>query len=71
MKIKNKNVLSCLRHILASIRLAEYTNPEIQVNSKEILNKNYTMVNSILIATSERPEVKLIGEFIQKIQTIH
>ena len=42
-----------------SSRLAEYTNPEIEVNGKEVLNKNYTIVNSILIATSERPEVKI------------
>ena len=42
-----------------SSRLAEYTNPEIQVNDKEVLNKNYTIVNSVLIATSERPEVKI------------
>ena len=42
-----------------SSRLAEYTNPEIDVKNKEILNKNYTIVNSILIGTSERPEVKI------------
>ena len=42
-----------------SSRLAEYTNPEIQVYGKEVLNKNYTIVNSVLIATSERPEVKI------------
>ena len=42
-----------------SSRLAEYTNPEIQVNGKKVLNKNYTIVNSVLIATSERPEVKI------------
>ena len=42
-----------------SSRLAEYTNPEIEVNSKEVLNKNYTIVNSLLIATSNRPEVKI------------
>ena len=42
-----------------SSRLAEYTNPEIQVNGKEVLNKNYTIVNSLLKATSERPEVKI------------
>tara|TARA_Y100000768_G_C23663682_1_gene534386 strand:+ start:54 stop:644 length:591 start_codon:yes stop_codon:yes gene_type:complete len=42
-----------------SSRLAEYTNPEIDVKSKEVLNKNYTIVNSILIGTSERPEVKI------------
>ena len=31
-----------------SSRLAEYTNPEIDVFGKEILNNNYTIVNSIL-----------------------
>ena len=40
-------------------RLAEYSNPEIQVNSKKILNKNYTMVSSILVATAKRPEVNI------------
>ena len=42
-----------------SSRLAEYTNPEIEVKNKKILNKNYTIVNSILIATEDRPEVKI------------
>ena len=40
-------------------RLAEYSNPEIEVISKKKLNKNYTMVSSILIATEQRPEVKI------------
>ena len=40
-------------------RLAEYTNPEINVFAKEILNKNYTIVNSLLKGTSDRPEVKI------------
>tara|TARA_B100000965_G_C19262950_1_gene613812 strand:- start:45 stop:635 length:591 start_codon:yes stop_codon:yes gene_type:complete len=42
-----------------SSRLSEYTNPKIKVQGKKILNKNYTMVNSLLIATSERPEIKI------------
>ena len=42
-----------------SSRLAEYTNPEIDVFAKQVLNKNYTIVNSILKATSERPEIKI------------
>ena len=42
-----------------SSRLAEYSNPEIQVNSKEKLNENYTMVSSILVATDQRPEIKI------------
>ena len=42
-----------------SSRLAEYTNPEIEVKSKEVINKNYTIVNSTLKATEERPEIKI------------
>jgi len=42
-----------------SSRLAEYSNPEIEVVSKKKLNKNYTMVSSILISTEQRPEVKI------------
>ena len=40
-------------------RLAEYTNPEINVFAKEVLNKNYTIVSSILKATDERPEIRI------------
>ncbi len=42
-----------------SSRLAEYTNPEIEVKGKKVLNANYTIVNSLLVKTSERPEVKI------------
>ena len=42
-----------------SSRLAEYTNPEIDVFSKDVLNENYTIVNSILKGTPERPEIKI------------
>ena len=42
-----------------SSRLAEYTNPEIDVNNKEVLDKNYTIVSSVLKATDERPEIKI------------
>ena len=42
-----------------SSRLAEYTNPEIEVKDKKILNENYTIVTSILVGTSERPEVSI------------
>ena len=40
-------------------RLAEYSNPEIQVTSKEKLNKNYTIVSSALVATEQRQEIKI------------
>ena len=42
-----------------SSRLSEYTNPKIEVQGKEVLNKNYTIVKSLLISTSKRPEVKI------------
>ena len=42
-----------------SSRLAEYTNPEIDVLGKKVLSENYTIVNSLLKGTSERPEVKI------------
>tara|TARA_B100000609_G_scaffold138323_1_gene110874 strand:+ start:413 stop:997 length:585 start_codon:yes stop_codon:yes gene_type:complete len=42
-----------------SSRLSEYTNPEIDVISKEVLSENYTIVKSLLKGTTERPEVKI------------
>ena len=42
-----------------SSRLSEYTNPKIEVQGKEVLNINYTIVNSVLLSTSDRPEVKI------------
>jgi len=42
-----------------SSRLAEYSNPKIDVNSQEKISEKYTIVSSTLIATNERPEVKI------------
>ena len=42
-----------------SSRLAEYSNPEIEVVSKKKYNENYTMVSSILLATEQRPKIKI------------
>ena len=42
-----------------SSRLAEYSNPIIEVNSKEKINENYTIVSSTLVATAKRPEIKI------------
>ena len=50
-----------------SSRLAEYSNPEINVYSKEKLNENYTIVNSTLKATDERPEIKIDWRIYTKI----
>ena len=42
-----------------SSRLSEWTNPHIDVISKKFINKNYSMVNSVLNGTDKRPEVKI------------
>ena len=42
-----------------SSRLAEYSNPVIEVNSKEKLNENYTIVSSSLAPTDKRPAIKI------------
>ena len=42
-----------------SSRLAEYSNPIIEVNSKEKINENYTIVSSTLVATEKRPSIKI------------
>jgi len=62
MKIKKKKYVKLFEgYFLKSFssRLAEYTNPEIDVKDKKLINKNYTIVNSLLLGTSERPEVKI------------
>ena len=42
-----------------SSRLAEYTDPKIKVNSEKKLNQKYTMVSSVLVATDDKPEIKI------------
>ena len=42
-----------------SSRLSEYTNPKIEVHGKNVINKNYTIVNSILVGSTDRPEIKI------------
>ena len=39
--------------------MAEYTNPKIEVQSKKVINENYTIVKSVLVSTTDRPEVKI------------
>ena len=58
---KEKYLILFEKYFLKSFssRLAEYTNPEIDVNGKKILNNNYTIVTSTLKATKERPEIKI------------
>ena len=40
-------------------RLSDYSDPKIDVLSSKVLNDKYTMVNSLLIATNKKPEVKI------------
>ena len=54
-----KNVFEAYFLKSFSSRLAEYSNPEIEVNSKKKINANYTIVSSTLVATDTRPEVKI------------
>ena len=42
-----------------SSRLAEYSNPIINVDSKKKINENYTIVSSTLAGTEKRPAVKI------------
>ena len=47
-------------------RLAEYSDPKIEVLSQEKLNDKYTMVSSTLLATEEKPEVKIDWRIVTK-----
>tara|TARA_B100000686_G_scaffold35811_1_gene37352 strand:- start:190 stop:792 length:603 start_codon:yes stop_codon:yes gene_type:complete len=49
-----------------SSRLAEYTDPKIYVESQKKLNDKYTMVSSILMATDDKPEVKIKWRIVTK-----
>ena len=49
-----------------SSRLAEYTDPRIRVESQKKLNDKYTMVSSILLATEDKPEVKIDWRVVTK-----
>ena len=42
-----------------SSRLVDYTDPKINVVSQKKINEKYTIVNSVLEATSKRPKVKI------------
>ena len=43
----------------SSSRLVTYTDPKINVISEKTINEKYTIVNSVLVATEKRPEVKI------------
>ena len=49
-----------------SSRLAQYSDPKIVVKSQKKLNDKYTMVSSVLIATDDKPEVKIDWRVVTK-----
>ena len=49
-----------------SSRLAEYTDPKIRVDSQKKLNEKYTMVSSVLMATEDKPKVKIDWRIVTK-----
>ena len=57
--IKYKKVFESYFLKSFSSRLAEYTNPEIDVYSKKKINESYTIVYSKLVKTDKRPEIKI------------
>ena len=46
--------------------MAQYSDPKIRVDSEKYLNKKYTMVSSVLVATDDKPEVKIDWRVITK-----
>ena len=40
-------------------RLADYSDPKIDVVGEKVINNKYTIVESLLIATDKKPEVKI------------
>ena len=42
-----------------SSRLTDYSEPKIEVISAKVLNPKYTMVESLLLGTDKKPEVKI------------
>jgi len=66
---KKKEYLSIFeKYFLKSFssRLAEYTDPKISVDSQRKLNEKYTMVSSSLLATKDKPEVKIDWRIVTK-----
>ena len=47
-------------------RLAQYSDPKIIVNSQKKLNDKYTMVSSTLVATDDKPEIKIDWRVVTK-----
>ena len=46
--------------------MAQYSDPKIKVESQKKLNEKYTMVSSVLIATEDKPEIKIDWRVVTK-----
>jgi phospholipid transport system substrate-binding protein len=59
-QLKEYNILF-QKYFLKSFtsRLTDYSDPKIEVMVSEKINEKYTMVRSVLLATEQRPEVKI------------
>ena len=60
-EIKQKYLDLFEKYFLKSFtsRLTDHSNPKIDVLEAQVLNPKYTIIKSVLLATSERPEIKI------------
>jgi len=60
-EIKQKYLDLFEKYFLKSFtsRLTDHSNPKIDVLEAEVINSKYTIIKSVLLATSERPEIKI------------
>ena len=60
-KTKQKYLNLFEKYFLKSFtsRLTDHSNPKIEVLEAEVLNSKYTIIKSVLLATTERPEIKI------------
>ena len=58
-KIKYKKLFKSYFLKSFSSRLVDYSDPKISVISEKIINKKYTIVNTVLEETSKNPEIKI------------
>ena len=58
-KIKYKKLFKSYFLKSFSSRLVDYSDPKISVVSEKIINEKYTIVNTILEATSKNPKIKI------------
>jgi len=65
---KNEYLVIFTQYFLKSFssRLAQYSDPKIRVDSQKKLNEKYTMVSSVLIATEDKPEIKIDWRVVTK-----